>query len=72
MTCLRETATNAHNLDRLDMANHDAILLGWNKCKRNIAYGMFLVGHSSMGHSVPQWHRLKSLYWEQKVLLLLN
>ena len=49
MTCLRETATNAHNLDRLDMANHDTILLGWNKCKRNIAYGMFLVGHSSMG-----------------------
>ena len=49
MTCLRETATNAHNLDRPGIANHDAILLGWNKCKRNIAYGMFLVGHSSMG-----------------------
>ena len=49
MTCLRETATNVNNLDLLDMANQETLLLDWHNFKRNNAYGMFLVGHSSMG-----------------------
>ena len=46
MTCLRKTAANVHGLD---MSSQGTLLLDWHKCKRNIAYDMFLVGHSSMG-----------------------
>ena len=49
MTCLRETATNIHDLGGLDMTSQGTLLLDCHKCKRNIAYDMFLVRHSSMG-----------------------